>query len=330
MLYHPLKAWEHKYKKTVNGKALIGWKEPTIENMGLWRRIELPCGQCIGCRMDKAADWRMRCVLEAKMYEHNQFITLTYADEHTEMYKHWNPVIDTKTGEYTLISTLYKPDAVKFMKDLRRYYKYHFNHDGIRFYHSSEYGENTERGHFHFIVFNLPVPDLEPYFINHEGQQVYQSAILTKIWGKGRVTVGEVTYQSAAYVARYIMKKQTGDQSNTNRTPEFTNMSRNPGIGQPWYETHKDQIYKNDEVIIRARLGKAIRKKPSKYFDRLYDQTEPDRLEEVKKQRRDRAQSNRERKLTATSLSADQLLQVQENNYVKKISTLKRGMKEDI
>lgn len=264
------------------------------------------------------------------MYEHNYFVTLTYADEYTELGKHWKPVIDTETGEYTVISSLFKPDLQKFMKDLRQYYSYHYGWDNIRFYRCGEYGENTERAHFHLIIFNLPINDLKPYFINHEGQQVYLSDTLTKIWKKGRVTIGEVTYQSAAYVARYIMKKQTGEMQNKNREPEFTNMSRRPGIGEPWYKANKDKAYKNDEVIIRGRLGKAVSKKPPKYFDRLFDQTEPTKLDEIKKNRRARAQDNRERKLLTTSLSADELLQVQENNYVKKISTLKRGMKEDV
>ncbi len=329
MLYHPLKAWEHTTKKTANGKAVIGWMtEPAPSERGVWKRIELPCGQCIGCRLDYSRNWATRCILESKQWQHNQFVTLTYSPETVPT----NITVDTETGEVEELLTLNKPDLQKFMKDLRRYYDYHFKHQNIRFYRCGEYGDKYKRPHYHLIIFNLPVPDLKYYFTNKEFQPVYTSEILSKIWGKGIVTIGAVTYQSAAYVARYILKKQTGEQEYLyeGREPEFTEMSRRPGIAADWYKNHKDQIYKNDEVIIISRMNKAISKKPPKYFDKLYDQIEPEKLSDVKKARRERAIMNRERKQFNTTLSPDAQLRVQERNQIAKANTLKRVLREDL
>lgn len=335
--YHPLTRWKHKFKKTKNGKNLIAVQNwpPDAKNLSNmrrnsieWNRVEIPCGQCIGCRMQKSEEMRVRCILEAKSWEHNYFVTLTYDDAKTDIKKHWKPAKDTETGENILMSSLYKPDLQKFIKDLRRYYKYHYNWDKIRFYRCGEYGEQNERGHYHAILFNLPIKDLKPLFINMEHQQIYTSETIEKIWGHGICTVGEVTYQSRRYVRRYIMKKQTGKQENKIRTPEFTECSRRPGIAAKWYNEHKRQTYEDDELIVKRRLNKAVATKPPKYFDRLYEVENPAHMERIKNKRLEAAIENRNRKLLNTSLTPDELLKTQEDNYIKKITTLKRGMKE--
>ena len=326
MLYHPLKAWEHVHKKTPNGKAVIGWmKEPKPSEKWDWKAINLPCGQCIGCRMDNAQDWAVRCVLESKSWEHNYFVTLTYAPEHI----HYNPVVDLETGEISEVQTLWKPDYTKYMKDLRSHHKYHYNHDGIRFYMCGEYGEKTKRPHYHRLLFNMPLDDLKPYFINKNHQQIYTSNYLQNIWGKGIVTVGEISYESRAYTARYILKKQHINDLEPGKVQEFTNMSRNPGIGKYYYDTHKNSMYKNDEVTIRKALGKAINTKPPEYFDRLFDQENEERMSEIKKKRRIGAQDARAREQLHTTLSPDEYLKTREENYAKRIVTLKRGLKEE-
>ncbi len=51
------------------------------ENAG--EKMEVGCGQCLGCRLDYRRMWGMRIAHEAALWEHlggNSFITLTYRD----------------------------------------------------------------------------------------------------------------------------------------------------------------------------------------------------------------------------------------------------------
>lgn len=286
----------------------------------------------------------MRCIVEAKQWKHNYFVTLTYDEDHVpsmlDTDKNGNLIhikllekeyhTFDKTGEIVELQTLHKPDLQAFNKRLREYFSRELEHVGIRFYRCGEYGEETHRPHYHIILFNCPIPDLKPYFINKEHQQVYKSDLLQKLWGKGIVSVGEVTYQSRAYVARYIMKKQTGKNKSYAREEEFTEMSVRPGIGKQYFEKNVENIYKNDEIIFRARLDKTVAKKPPRYFDKLYDQIEPDKLSDIKKERRNRAQENRDRKQLYTTLSPMQQLKVAERNMIAKSNMLKRSLKEEV
>lgn len=329
--FYPIKAYESKTKKTSSGKKYISFgNNPNAgdfpeQEPWLWNRIELPCGQCTGCRLEHAKGWAVRCILEAKQWTFNYFITLTYSPENVPI----NTRIDTETGEVIDIMTLKKQDLQNFMKRLRRYYEYHFGPSTIRFFACGEYGEETERPHYHAILFNLPIPDLEPYFVNHEHQMVWKSKIIDDIWGLGITSVGEVSYQSAAYVARYILKKQKGpNKVDLGRADEFTLMSRRPGIAAEYYQQYKEDIYKNDEIIITARMDKAIGVKPPRYFDKLYDLEEPDKLWEAKFNRRQKAINSRNSHLSSTTNTADELLKIKERKLVSKTATLKRTLKE--
>lgn len=248
----------------------------------------IPCGQCISCRLNKSRDWANRVMCEASEYENNYFITLTYSDEYLPIKRIYNE----ETGEIITGFTLKKEDLEKFNHDLRQYWERKFKHTGIRYYECGEYGssENTERPHYHCIIFNLPyLNDLKLYKANAIGDNLYTSETITKIWKKGYVVIGEVTWDSAAYVARYVMKKKYGKAADEYyrsqaKIPEFTTMSRMPGIGRNYYEDNKMRIYTTDEVFIKGR-DKVISTKPSKYFDRLFEQDKPDLYKEIKKSR---------------------------------------------
>lgn len=321
--YSPIVMYEHKTNKTANGKKVI---VPKITgNLNEWNSIEIPCGQCIGCRLEYSKQWAIRCVLEAKLYKYNYFITLTYSPEHIPTVPH----IDKETGEYIDMASLKKRDIQLFLKRLRKHFADKYQHVGIRFYLCGEYGENTERPHYHAIIFNLPLNDLKPYFINHEHQQIYTSETIDKLWGLGITSVGEVTYQSAAYVARYILKKQKGKNENElSRLPEFTQMSRNPGIGTEYFNLKKDEILKYDEIILPVRGGKVTSIMPPKWFDILTEREDPDKLKVIKEQRLARAQESREIKSSQTSLREDEQRKVAERNMIAKANTLRRGMTE--
>ena len=151
--------------------------------------FEVPCGRCVGCRLDKSRVWALRCVHEASLHDENSFITLTYAPEH----------LPSDGG-------LVKEDFQKFMKRLRK----KFAPRRIRYYMCGEYGDRTNRPHYHALLFGLDFSDREALPPSASGADLFTSKTLEKVWGKGFVTVGDVTFESAAYCARYIMKKLNG------------------------------------------------------------------------------------------------------------------------
>lgn len=212
------------------------------------RYVVLPCGQCMACRLNKSRDWATRCVLEAKTHEQNCFITLTYDEEHLP-----------NDG------SLQKMDFTNFIKRLRK-------NTGckIRYYACGEYGSLYHRPHFHACLFGYRPDDLVLYSTRC-GCNLYLSETISKAWqNRGYVTVGDVTFESAAYVARYVTKKITGAQADdyyNGRTPEYTVMSRRPGIGAGFFEKYSEDIYGKDFIVIRDN----IKCKPPAYFDRIYD-----------------------------------------------------------
>lgn len=293
---------------------------------GEWKDIELPCGQCIGCRLDYAKQWATRIMLESQEHENNYFITLTYNAENLPT----KPVygIDKETGEiidqgYKMV--LQKKDFQDFMKRLRERYR-DKGWTNIRFFARGEYGDESGRPHYHAILFNCPIPDLEPFFINHEHQQVYLSPLIEQIWGKGQVSIGEVTYQSAAYVARYIMKKQKGETALPKDEEEFTLMSRKPGIAEKYFRENMHKLKATDEIILLMRKGKSVAVKPPRYYEKMLEEVDKVSYDIIKKHRREVAQENRVTLLTNTTLTEKEYLCMLEKNKTESVKRLKRGL----
>lgn len=211
-------------------------------------KIVVACGQCFACRMNRARDWASRCVLEAKAYNENCFITLTYDPNFLP-------------ADYGLV----KKDFQDFMKRLRKN-----TGKKIRYYMCGEYGEKFGRPHYHAILFGYYPSDAEFYTIR-AGYNLYTSEEVSKAWQyKGFVSVGDVTYDSACYVARYINKKLTGDKADEvyqGRQPPYNNMSLKPGIGASFMDKYSEDIYAKDFIVIRDNL----KIKPPRYFDNIYD-----------------------------------------------------------
>lgn len=301
---------------------------------------EIPCGKCTDCRLAYSREWATRCMLEARYYEHNQFVTLTYDPEKVPL----SIGCDLETGEICEKGTLVPDDLKKFMKDLRRYYEHHYNHTGIRFYACGEYGSKEEyidrhgnkrvgtaRPHFHLIIFNLPVKDKEYFFTNKNHDRIYTSQILfEKIWKKkGIVGIGDVTFESAAYVARYVMKKLKGPNAEENYKlqgiePEFVRMSRKPGIAYQFFEENKDKIYDLDEIWITNNKGLAQKVKPSKYYDRLFDLDSPEAMKAIKERRAEAGKEAMDILLQKTSLSKEEYLELRERNREERAKKLLR------
>lgn len=229
----------------------------------------IPCGQCIGCRLERSRQWATRLMKEQKLHDRSSFLTLTYHDDHLPK---------TKTGRPTLVLE----DIQLFLKKLRK----HFAPHRLRYFQCGEYGENTGRPHHHMILFGEDFcKDREPIENSRSGHPQYTSHLLTSTWGKGRCTISEVSFESSAYVARYCLKKITGAGAKfiyAGAKPEFVTMSRRPGIAAGFFEDFMSDIYPHDEIV--PALGRPA-SLPPKYFDKLLEKVDPLLYETVKKNR---------------------------------------------
>ena len=279
--------------------------------------IPIPCGQCVGCRLKRSQDWATRCMLESKSHKYNYFLTFTYDDLSVPV----STYIDQDTGEICNIFTLFKKDLQNFWKRLRKRVDYKF-----KYYACGEYGSITARPHYHAIVFGLEIPDLTFHSQSRSGFNLYTSEWLQSIWKKGYVVIGDVTFESCAYVSRYIMKKQLGDGSKVyddyNIQPEFTSMSLKPAIGLEYFEDNFEEIYKNDEIILPE--GRVV--KPPRYFDNKYDLIDEVDMANIKDKRKDVAEKIQELKSWETDKDFQEMLKAEEINKKNSVKRLVRPL----
>lgn len=226
--------------------------------------IELPCGQCIGCRLERSRQWAVRCVHEASLWSDNCFLTLTYDDVHLP------------AG-----GSLVKKDLQDFWKRLRKA----IYPAKLRYFACGEYGSQFERPHYHACVFGWSPSDKKLYTIRC-GSRLYLSDIIAKCWPFGFHTIGDVSFDSAAYVARYVLKKINGDAADDHycdREPEYVVMSRKPGIAKDWILNFYSDVYPHDYVVIRDN----IKCRPPRYYDQVYDLECNGDLDYIKNKRAD-------------------------------------------
>lgn len=246
----------------------------------------IPCGQCFGCRLDYSCDWAMRCDKETQMHEKNCFITLTYGPEFVP-----------RDGGLQLDDWRY------FMKKLRR------EVGDVRYFHAGEYGGRYGRPHDHALLFGVDFVDRVFFKYTPSGEKIYTSETLSRVWGKGYCSVGEATFKSAAYLARYCLKKITGkakEEVDANGLrpydrvldhgeivelrPEYLTMSRNPGIARSWFEKFFSDVYPHDYVVVRG----GMKMPPPKYFDYLLELRDPEMLSKIKAARLQRCTKKEE------------------------------------
>lgn len=196
-------------------------------------RDVVPCGKCNYCLQTKRADWTFRLLQEVKQCTSAHFLTLTYADEFIPISEH---------GEYQLD----KVDTQLFMKRLRKE-----NTEPLRYYTVGEYGTETDRPHYHSIMFNLDA-------------RLYGN--LERIWKKGMVHFGTVNIASIHYVTKYVINRH-GDYSG--REPPFALMSRRPGIGARYLNTHTKWHQQNQANYVNVNGIKG--RLPRYYKDKLFD-----------------------------------------------------------
>lgn len=294
-----------------------------LKREGYTKIVPVGCGQCKYCKLQKSKEWANRICMELESYPEEEcwFMTLTYNDENIpwvegqiQEYQPGFGVIGVDIEEQTLD----KRDLQLFLKRLRKRFAKDYNAEKIRFFAAGEYGGRSERPHYHVIFFGLPlekVGDLTPYSRSELGYYRQYSPTIEQIWGKGFVDIGKVTWESAAYVARYTMKKATGGYAKEwskkhIKEKEFIDMSRMPGIGRAYYEKHKEHLLEYDEAYV-AKKDRAITVKMPKYFDRLFDVEYPERLEELKTIRQKVAEAKLEDVKRKTNLTSQEIRDAQ-------------------
>lgn len=211
--------------------------------------VEVSCGQCIGCRLARSAQWATRCMHESMMHQESCFITLTY--DNANLPTDWS---------------LNKKHFQDFMKRLRKN-----SGSKMRYFHCGEYGETWKRPHYHALIFGYDFEDKVLWKMSGKDQEtpIYTSLDLEKTWGSGFATIGAVTFESAAYCARYTLKKITGlaqEEHYQGRMPEYCTMSRRPGIGQAWLDKFQDDVYPHGYVVVNGKKLPA-----PKYYDIQYE-----------------------------------------------------------
>lgn len=244
------------------------------------RPLEVRCGQCIGCRIDKSREWALRCVHEAQLHARNSFVTLTYRPEVT-----WHKGVRYGLPEDGSLDVRHWQ---LFAKRVRK------EIGPFRYLHCGEYGDANFRPHYHACLFGLDFRDDRVLWRDQRGIRTYTSPSLEALWGHGFCTIGELTWQSAAYVARYTLKKVNGDRALEARrrinletgeeyyvAPEYVTMSRRPGLGSEWFSRYADDVFPSDECIHEGK-----RYLVPEYYMRTLEQVDPELYARVKSARR--------------------------------------------
>jgi len=310
--YYPLRMYRSPAGPNPNGK----W--PLVSHVNTQSpEINVPCGRCIGCRLERSRQWAIRCVNEAQMHEENCFITLTYNDD---------KIIYGKNETGTLVPN----DLQLFWKKLRKEINKNGNRK-CRYFACGEYGDTTSRPHYHACVFGFDFQDKKYHRTTETGDRLYSSDMLNRIWGHGHCLIGSVTFESAAYVARYIMGKKLGREKEYYKEqgiePEFVRMSRRPGIGSTWFEKYKNDVITNDIQVVNGKETK-----PPKFYDKLLEKTNPELYLKNKSNRINNQILNRKLKTNTTKkilwynkrLKTD--TKIRETIKLQKIQKLKRNL----
>lgn len=267
--YHPIRAYRRP-------DGLIVFSESKGGSDA--KHLDLPCGRCVGCRLERSRQWAVRIMHEAKTSPYNSFITLTYRPDSLPPY-----------------GSLYYPDYQAFIRRMRKRTR-----KSVRYYMCGEYGDGLTHPHYHACLFGIDFREDRRPWKTSKGNILYRSPLLEELWPHGFSTVAELTFDSAAYTARYVMKKVTGEPSRDHYkkidhdtgevyhlTPEFNRMSLKPGIGREFCEKFLSDVYPHDYLVVNG-----VRCKPPRYYDKIFASINALDFEELKAEREFRSAQN--------------------------------------
>lgn len=305
--FSPLKAFYAKELNRDTGKHPITFNP--IKALREGGAFKLKCGQCRGCRFDKAQGWAIRCGHEAKMHDRCCFLTLTYRDEDLP-------------SDYSVK----KRELQLFQMRVQKAFG-----AGKRFFSVGEYGDEDGRPHYHCLGFGFDFQEDRKPHAKRDGHQTWRSAKLEQLWPFGFSEIGSVTPQSAGYVSRYCVKKMTGpvaadhylrpspvDGRMHRVEPEFASMSRQPGIGSTWFDRFGGDVFPSDFLIVDG-----VKKPPPQYYVAKLDElgAKARKLRRVRKDFADKPAARR-RKADQTP----ERLAVREEVFADRVSRLKRSL----
>ncbi|AXH77338.1 MAG: replication initiator protein [Microviridae sp.] len=265
--YHPIEGYRSRVTTMSGKRALVFNPKDGYVDLP----VTVPCGACIGCRLDRARTWSIRLMHEASQHDLSIFVTLTYRP-------------DAEPEGRSLVKSHFQ----SFMKRLRK------SHGSkIRYFHCGEYGDTSARPHYHAILFGIDFADKVKHTTTPLGETLFSSETLEKIWGHGHCLIGSVTPESCNYVARYITKKVTGEKAKAHyetlnlatgeiysRTPEYITMSLKPGIGADWFKRYASDVFPSDYVVERGKKTSV-----PKFYTRKHLQENPEAERSLKAKR---------------------------------------------
>lgn len=273
--YHPIPL----YRSTEGINPKTG-KAPLVSySGGKGALVRVSCGRCIGCRLENSRQWACRIMAEFQTTIADGksciFLTLTYRNEELVYGGQLHGILVPRHLEL-------------FWKRLRKY----FSGESIRYYACGEYGDKSNRPHYHACVFGIDFSD-KRFFTSQNGNNLYTSVTLDRLWTHGHCIIGNVDFESAAYVARYCLKKRMGNTKDTYEcdgiTPEFARMSRRPPIGREWFKRFNGDVFPHDVFLARN-----FPSKPPRFFMRELEKHDINLYHKVIEERAKAAELNYE------------------------------------
>lgn len=298
---HPLDA-----KLSPSGKPIF---KNNVNYGRFTRLIKLPCGRCIGCKLDRSKQWAIRLTHEAQLHKAVSFLTTTVDNARLTPRQEREPTVPctppskttpprkTRITTHTHASTHAHADSLDktalrlFMKRLRENVRERNPSARIKYFAIGEYGEKLDRPHYHIALFGEDFSDDRyEWRTTEQGDAVYRSSRLEALWPYGNCEIGNLTFKSAAYIARYITKKITGDKADEHYrriAPDGTNYWLEPefslisnGIGKAWFQQFNRDVYPHDHAVIDGKKFK-----PPRYYDQLLKEFDLQEYEQLKKER---------------------------------------------
>lgn len=313
--YHPITCWRSLRGPGASGKVPIVFQ---AEFGDPFSEMQVPCGQCVGCRMDKSQAWALRMVHERAEHDLAIFVTFTYNRENLP----FPPSLD-------------KRHLQLFWKRLRKnIWANDPNRDDpelsikIKYFSVGEYGGQTNRPHYHAIIYGIDFPDKRRHKKSKSGSTIFVSDKLNELWGRGHCYIGNVNAQSAGYCARYSLKKVNGEMAKEHyefidpNTGEISYLQKeylaaSQGLGLGYYEKYADTMYVRDNCILNGRQAPI-----PKYYDSKLGIDNPEKLEAIKLRRREKA-------LLRADDNTPSRLAVREEIKLAQVILLRRDLPDD-
>ena len=206
------------------------------------KEVFVPCRKCVECVQVYSNNWAVRCMLEAKSHSENCFITLTYDEQHVPE--------SVSVREMQL-----------FLKRLRKA----LGKKKIRYFCCGEYGEKSGRPHYHLILFGVSFSADRQYLKqDRRGNVIFTSPTLSRLWKNGFHSIGDLTFDSAKYCAKYMQKFNVNEKRKS-----FTIQSRKPAIGYQYAIDNVESISKTGKVYVCGKEYSAPWQFKHWYFQRL-------------------------------------------------------------